>query len=69
VEVFGSFAMLLLRLIGILTAITIGSAVVAWLFTRDRRYLSLAWRVSKGAIITALAIFALLFAERLLVMV
>lgn len=61
--------MLILRIIGILTAITIGSAVVAWLVTRDRRYLSLAWRVSKGAIVVALAIFALLIAERLLVIV
>jgi hypothetical protein len=61
--------MLLLRIIGILTAITIGSAVVAWLLTRDRRYLSLAWRVSKGALVVALAIFALLIAERLLVIV
>lgn len=61
--------MLILRIIGILTAITIGSAVVAWLVTRDRRYLSLAWRVSKGALVVALAIFALLIAERLLVIV
>mgnify|MGYP005831515711 CR=1 FL=1 len=61
--------MLILRIIGILTAITIGSAVVAWLVTRDRRYLSLAWRASKGALVVALAIFALLIAERLLVIV
>jgi hypothetical protein len=61
--------MLILRIIGILTAITIGSAIVAWLVTRDRRYLSLAWRVSKGAVVVALAIFALLIAERLLVIV
>lgn len=61
--------MLILRIIGILTAITIGSAVVAWLVTRDRRYLALAWRVGKGAIVVALAIFALLIAERLLVIV
>lgn len=61
--------MLILRIIGILTAITIGSAVVAWLVTRDRRYLSLAWRVSKGALVVALAILVLLFAERLLVIV
>lgn len=61
--------MLILRIIGILTAITIGSAIIAWLVTRDRRYLSLAWRVSKGAVVVALAIFALLIAERLLVIV
>jgi len=31
--------MLLLRVVGILAAIAIGSGIVAWLFTRDRRYL------------------------------
>lgn len=61
--------MLILRIIGILTAITIGSAIIAWLVTRDRCYLSLAWRVSKGAVVVTLAIFALLIAERLLVIV
>jgi hypothetical protein len=39
---------LLLRIVGILTAITIGSGIVAWLFTRDRRYLVLSARVAKG---------------------
>jgi hypothetical protein len=33
--------MFVLRIVGILTAIAIGSGIVAWLFTRDRRYLVL----------------------------
>jgi hypothetical protein len=59
--------MLLLRLIGLLTAMTIGSAVAIWLFTGQRKYLVLAWRVTKGALLLAFAILMLLLAERLLV--
>ncbi|MDO8347663.1 MAG: hypothetical protein Q7S85_07180 [Rugosibacter sp.] len=60
--------MLFLRVIGILTVITIGCSVLAWLFTRDRRYLHLAGRVTKGALVVALAILVLMAAERLLIL-
>jgi hypothetical protein len=60
--------MLLLRIVGILTAITIGSSIVAWLFTRDRRYLVLAARVSKGALILVLVVLVLMAAERLIIL-
>lgn len=60
--------MLLLRVIGILVAIVIGSSVVAWLFTHDQRYLSLALRVAKGALLAGLAILVLMAAERLIVL-
>ena len=60
--------MLLLRIVGILTAITIGSSLVAWLFTRDRRYLVLAARVAKAALIFVLLVLALMFAERLIIL-
>lgn len=60
--------MLLLRIVGILTAITIGSSIVAWLFTRDRRYLVLSGRVAKGALIFALAVLVLMAAERLIIL-
>jgi len=60
--------MLFLRVIGILTAITIGSSVLAWLLTHDRRYLTLAGRVTKGALIVALTILALTAAERLIIL-
>ncbi|MDP3512539.1 MAG: hypothetical protein Q8S20_07300 [Sulfuritalea sp.] len=60
--------MLLLRIIGILAAITIGSGIVAWLFTRDRRYLVLSGRVALGALILALAILVLMAAERLIIL-
>lgn len=60
--------MLLLRIIGILTAIAIGSGVVAWLFTRDRRYLVLAGRVAKAALLVTLTILVLMAAERLIIL-
>jgi len=59
--------MLLLRIVGILAAIGIGAGVVAYLFTRDRRYLALAGRIAKYALIFALVLFALLAFERLIV--
>lgn len=61
--------MFLLRIVGALTLITIGGGIVAYLFTRDRRYLLLAARVSKYALIFVLAVFALMFLERVLVVV
>ncbi|MDP1612032.1 MAG: hypothetical protein Q8M11_13350 [Sulfuritalea sp.] len=60
--------MLLLRIIGILTVITIGSGIVAWLFTRDRRYLLLSGRVAKWALIFALVVLVLMAAERLIIL-
>ncbi|MCX8087302.1 MAG: hypothetical protein N3C63_10455 [Rhodocyclaceae bacterium] len=60
--------MLLLRVVGILTAIAIGVGILTWLITGERKYLSFAGRIAKWALIAALAIFALLVAERLLVM-
>jgi len=60
--------MLLLRIIGILTVITIGSGVIAWLFTRDRRYLILSGRVAVGALIFSLVVLVLMAAERLIIL-
>jgi hypothetical protein len=60
--------MLLLRIVGILTAITIGSGLVAWLVTRDRRYLVLAARVTRAALIFSLVVLVLMAAERLIIL-
>jgi hypothetical protein len=61
--------MLLLRVVGILAVIVIGAGILAYLFTGDRRYLGLSWRVAKYALIFVLALFALLVFERLIVLV
>lgn len=60
--------MLLLRIVGMLTAIVIGSGLVAWMFTRDRRYLLLSGRVAKIALIFALVVLVLMAAERLIIL-
>ncbi len=60
--------MLLLRVVGLLAVVVIGSALLAFLFTRDKRYLSLAGRVAKYSLIFALGLFALLAFERLIVL-
>lgn len=61
--------MFLLRIVGILTVIAIAAGIIAYLFTRDKRYLSLSWRIVKYALVFALALFALLALERLAVMI
>ncbi|MBI4984650.1 MAG: hypothetical protein HZC24_04730 [Rhodocyclales bacterium] len=60
--------MLLLRIVGVLVAITIGAAIVAYLFSGERRYLRLAGRVAKYALIFVLCVLALMFLERVLVL-
>jgi hypothetical protein len=60
--------MLLLRLVAILAAFAIGASVLAWIVSRDGRYLQLAWRIGKGSVIVALAVMALFAAERLIVL-
>jgi hypothetical protein len=59
--------MLLLRIVGLLAVIAIGAGILAYLFTRDRRYLGLSWRIAKYSLVFALALFALLAFERLIV--
>lgn len=60
--------MLLLRIVGILTGIAIGSSILAYLFTSEARYLRLAGRIAKYALIFALVVLTLLFFERALVL-
>lgn len=59
--------MLLLRLIGLLAVIGVGAAMFAFLFTRDRRYLHIAWRIGKYALVFALIVLSLFFLERVAV--
>jgi len=57
----------ILRIIGILSVIAIGAGILAFLFTRDRRYLGFSWRVAKYSLVLALIILSLFFLERTLV--
>jgi hypothetical protein len=60
--------MLLLRVAGFLAAITIAAGIVAFLFTRDRRFLRLSWQVTKYAVLFALVVLSLMFLERVIVL-
>ena len=60
--------MLLLRIVAILTVISIGSGILAFLVTREPRYLRLAGQIAKYALTFALAVLALFFLERVIVL-
>ncbi len=61
--------MVVLRLIGILVLITIGLALVLYLFTRNRRYLTFAWRMFQFAVVFLMVFMALYVLERLVLVV
>ena len=61
--------MLLLRLLAVLVGIGVGASVFAYFFTREPRYLALAWRLFRYALVVALVFFALLIVERVFVTV
>jgi len=57
--------MVVLRLIGVLVLIAIVGSIALYLFTRNRRYLTLAWRVFQFAFVFLLVFLALYVLERL----
>ena len=60
--------MLLIRVVAFLTVLTIGSGIVAYLFSGDKRYLRLSGRVAKWALIFVLLVLSLMFLERVIVL-
>ena len=61
--------MVVLRLIGILALITIGLGLVLYLFSRNRRYLTFAWRVFQFAVVFLMVFMALYVLERLVLVI
>lgn len=61
--------MLILKLMGILVLITIVGSIGLYLFTRNRRYLTFAWRVFQFAFVFLLVFLALYVLERLVLVV
>ncbi len=61
--------MLVLRLVGILVLITIAGSIALYLFTRNRRFLTFAWRVFQFAFIFLLVFMALYVLERLVLVI
>jgi hypothetical protein len=59
--------MLLLRIVGVLTAIAIGAGIVAYLLSGEKRYLGLSARIAKYALIFTLVVLVLMFLERVAV--
>ena len=59
--------MWLLRLLGVLTAITVAAGVVMFVCTGDRRYGQFAWLIFRYSLLIALLVFALLILERVAV--
>ena len=49
-----------------LAAIAVGASILAFLFSQDRRYLRIAWRVTRYALVFLFVILALIFLERAL---
>lgn len=60
--------MLVLRLVGMLVLIGVVGALTLYLFTRNRRYLTFAWRVFQFGLIF-LAVFVTLYALERLVLI
>lgn len=56
-----------LRLLAVLTALTVAGSAVIYFLTGDRRYMHLAWRLFRYAVIVALLVFAAMILERVAV--
>jgi hypothetical protein len=61
--------MVVLRLVGILVLIALVGAVALFLFTRNRRYLTFAWRVFQFGFIFLLVFVTLYALERLILVI
>ena len=59
--------MWLLRLLAVLTVIAVAGGVLAFLLTRQQKYLFFAWRLFRYSLIVALLVFALMILERVAV--
>jgi hypothetical protein len=59
--------MWLLRLLAVLTVISVAGGVVAYLLTRNSKYLQFSWRLFRYSLIVALLVFALMILERVAV--
>jgi len=58
---------LVVRIVGLLTAIGLGVCVLLWLATGERKWLQRGWGLLKAALFVVVLILLLMFGERLLV--
>ena len=61
--------MLVLRILGLLVALTIAVSAGVYFVTGNRRYLRFAWQVFKYAVFLALLVLGVLFLERVVAIV
>lgn len=57
--------MWLLRLLAVVLVIAVGTGLISYALTGNRRYLQFAWRLFRYGLVFALLVFALMFVERL----
>jgi hypothetical protein len=58
--------LIVIRLLGFLAVATMGAAVIAFLVTRDRRWLRFAYQVLKLSVVAGVVLALLYMLERLL---
>ncbi|RPH42436.1 MAG: hypothetical protein EHM87_16760 [Burkholderiales bacterium] len=58
--------MLFLRIVAILIGLGVAGSAAAWLVTRDRKWLTRAWRLLWVGVAVGLVFFGVLLVERLL---
>lgn len=61
--------MLILRILGLATAVALGVTVLLWAMTGERKWLRIAWRLFRYAVFAIALVLLLFLAERLLVLV
>mgnify|MGYP000882794235 FL=1 len=59
--------MLILRLLAVVVLLAVAGGVVAYLLTRNAKYLQFSWRIFRYSLIVALLVFALMVLERVVV--
>ncbi|MDT3678302.1 MAG: hypothetical protein ROZ64_05640 [Burkholderiaceae bacterium] len=57
--------MIFLRVLVVVLLAAVAYCALGYVFTRERRYLRLAWRLLVGGLAAALVFFAVMFVERL----
>jgi hypothetical protein len=60
---------LVLRVAGLLVALALGLLVILYVASGDRKWLRVAWRVFKVALVAAVLFLLVVFFERLMLMV
>jgi len=61
--------LVIFRLIAILLVLAIGLALVLYLFTRNRRFLTAAWRLFQFGVVMTIIFMALFLLERLIMLI